>query len=77
MDDRPLEWTPEHIAEIRRQRMWNYGTALVSLLVEARELKPNDRSEQDRRWAIFITDLEKLMAYWQTWVKDQPVEELR
>ena len=28
------------------------------------EYKPNDRSEQDRHWAIAITDLEKVIAWW-------------
>jgi len=30
--------------------------------------KPNDRSELDRRYAILITDVEKVVAYYQTYV---------
>lgn len=30
-----------------------------------RNLKPNDRSEIDRIYAVTLTDLEKITAYWQ------------
>lgn len=30
-----------------------------------RNLKPNDRSEIDRIYAVTLTDLEKIAAYWQ------------
>lgn len=30
--------------------------------------KPNDRSEQDRYWAIAITDMEKLIAFFKVYV---------
>ena len=32
-------------------------------LVRLQEEKPNDRSDKDRRYAIMITDLEKIIAY--------------
>ena len=28
------------------------------------DMKPNDRSEKDRLWAIAMTDLEKGQAFW-------------
>jgi hypothetical protein len=38
------------------------------LLGVLRANKPNDRSEKDRRFAITITDMEKLFAYFHTFV---------
>lgn len=35
-------------------------------LLKAR--KPNDRSERDRRWAVTITEYEKVVAYFKTFV---------
>lgn len=31
-------------------------------------VKPNDRSEMDRRFAIIITELEKVLAYYQHYI---------
>ena len=42
-----------------------YG-ALESL----KDNKPNDRSEKDRRFAIMITDMEKIFSYFKTWIYD-------
>lgn len=39
----------------------------------AKAAKPNDRSDQDRYFAVFLTDIEKLRAYYLTYCK--PVEE--
>jgi hypothetical protein len=33
------------------------------------QIKPGDRSEKDRHCAIFLTDLEKLQAYFEVWIK--------
>lgn len=47
---------------------------LISLESTLRMLKrnrPNDRSELDRRWAITITDFEKVMAYFKTYVVEE------
>lgn len=33
--------------------------------------KPNDRSPKDRRWAIAITETEKVLAYWKTYCKEE------
>lgn len=38
-----------------------------SLLYVLREDKPNDRSEQDRYWAITITEVEKARALFLTY----------
>ena len=39
------------------------STDLTNLWSHLRDLKPNDRGEIDRRFAIAITDTEKLDAY--------------
>ena len=41
---------------------------MKALLEKMRQIKPNDRSELDRRIAISITDLEKEIAYWSHFV---------
>jgi hypothetical protein len=33
-----------------------------------RDAKPNDRSEADRRYAVAITEMEKVIAYFDTWI---------
>lgn len=42
--------------------------AMTNALSALRAHKPNDRSEQDRYWAIVITDLEKSIAVFKTYV---------
>jgi len=47
---------------------------LISLESSLRMLKcnrPNDRSEIDRRYAILITDFEKVIAYFKTYIVDE------
>ncbi len=47
---------------------------LISLESSLRMIKrnrPNDRSEIDRRYAILITDFEKVMAYFKTYIVDE------
>lgn len=47
---------------------------LISLESTLRMLKrnrPNDRSEVDRRYAIVITDFEKVIAYFKTYILDE------
>jgi len=36
--------------------------AFAELLAKLKELKPNDRSAEDRYWAITITEVEKARA---------------
>jgi hypothetical protein len=43
-------------------------TALRDALNEVREHKPNDKSEEDRRFAVTITEMEKVIAYYLTYV---------
>jgi len=40
-------------------------------LAEIKGDRPNDRSEIDRRYAITITDFEKVMAYFKTYIVDE------
>jgi hypothetical protein len=42
---------------------------LERLLFWVKECKPNDGSDIDRRYAIFITELEKVYAYFVTYVR--------
>ncbi len=47
------------------------GTALDNLqknLAFLRFAKPNERSEKARHYAVAITEMEKVVAYFQTWV---------
>jgi hypothetical protein len=41
-------------------------------LQELKKEKPNDRSELDRRYAICITELEKVIGFYVTWIVMQP-----
>ena len=40
------------------------------LLLSLRETKPNDKSNQDRRMAIVITEVEKSWALYRAWFID-------
>lgn len=44
--------------------------ALWGLIEKYREAKPNDRSDLDRRFAIILTDLEKIDAYHMRYLED-------
>ena len=48
----------------------NYDTLVKmrNILQDIKANKPNDRSEQDRYTAIAITDLEKLIAFFEKYV---------
>lgn len=48
--------------EIRR-REEKVILAMAALLALMEDNKPNDRSAEDRRWAVAITELEKAYAY--------------
>lgn len=41
---------------------------LQETLAAMRIAKPNERSEKARRYAVAITEMEKVVAYFQTWV---------
>jgi hypothetical protein len=49
-------------APTREEICWS---AIHAVLDELKRAKPNDRSEKDRIYAITITDLEKVLAYFQ------------
>lgn len=40
-----------------------------NLIDDMRNLKPNDRSEKDRYWAIVLTELEKAQALFEMKVR--------
>ncbi len=42
--------------------------AIKNALDVLQEAKPGDRSEIDRRYAITITELEKVLAYYEYWI---------
>jgi len=45
--------------------------SLESSLRMIQRNRPNDRSEIDRRYAILITDFEKVIAYFKTYIVDE------
>lgn len=47
---------------------------LEEALAELRKEKPEERSEQARRYAVAITELEKVIAYFVTFVVEQRYE---
>lgn len=42
--------------------------AILDTIQKMRDAKPADRSELDRRYAIVITDMEKVYAYFYNWI---------
>jgi DNA-directed RNA polymerase subunit RPC12/RpoP len=44
---------------------------IINVVVGLKDLKPNDRSEIDRRFAICITEAEKLNAYFEWYIASQ------
>lgn len=44
------------------------GNDLMEVLQTVKDNKPNDRSEEDRYWAIVVTDLEKLAAFFRIYI---------
>jgi hypothetical protein len=49
--------------------------ALVNALVLLRQAKPTDRSDKARYFAVTITDVEKVLAYFKTFVVDAEVQD--
>lgn len=62
MNDEPIEGEQPESPEEEVDRHLEY--ALEALKAH----KPNDRSEKDRHWAITITEMEKVIAFFRTWV---------
>lgn len=44
---------------------------LEAALEAIRIAKPNDRGAKDRCYAVAITDMEKVCAYFKTWILDR------
>lgn len=42
----------------------DYTDKIQELILLLKDNKPNDRSARDRYWAILITDLEKILAFY-------------
>lgn len=72
------------IADLQNQLMQRHAegkmkeeqdAACFALLKDDMEMlrrsKPNDRSEKDRRYAIVITEMEKVVAYFAHWIVGQ------
>lgn len=50
--------------------------AMLNLLSLLRRMKPNDRSDLDRSYAVMATDVQKIVGFWFVWVmymKSAPV----
>lgn len=44
---------------------------LVGALLTLKDSKPDDRSENDRHHAVCITEMEKVLAYYKTFILEQ------
>lgn len=55
------------VKEVRRTVL----TSMELCLSVIKRDRPNDRSELDRRYAVTITDFEKVMAYFKTYIVDE------
>lgn len=49
---------------------------MLDLLKQLRELKGEDRSEKARRYAVTITEMEKVFAYFNTFVGQIKTDDL-
>lgn len=45
---------------------------LRAVLAELREARPNERSDRSRRYAVTITEMEKVVAYFQVMIAYYP-----
>ena len=73
MNDEPLKFTKEQQREVmqakledeqRRRILFSIDDEFKELLKNLRNAKPQERSEEARRFAVAITGLEKLYAYY-------------
>lgn len=60
---------PQEIAHIINDA--GMASILKDTLSKLREMKPDERSERSRRYAITITEMEKVVAYFKTWIIDE------
>ena len=63
------------MVQIRRNRNNSVGWALRNAHEMLVEMRPNDRSPMDRYYAVAITETEKVLAYFQTYVLSGHVSE--
>lgn len=58
------------LQEIAHNRMNDNGmiSILKNALMKLREIRPEERSGRSRRYAVTITEMEKVVAYFETWV---------
>lgn len=54
--------------EHREEKNQHVLKSMQQALRDLRDYKPNNRSEMDRRYAIALTEMEKLVAYFDYWV---------
>lgn len=55
--------------ELRRKTMESDIEEMLTTAHESMQvMKPNDRSEKDRLWAILLTDLQKLKTLYRSWI---------
>ena len=52
----------------QNEQLFDDCRQLRELIATAKRCKPNDRSETDRHFAIWITDLEKAYAFYKTYL---------
>jgi hypothetical protein len=65
MATQALAGIPEDDVPSANDQMWN---ELLSTYRKLKAAKPNDRSDQDRKFAICITEYEKLLSYFHTMI---------
>ncbi len=60
--------TTEYVTKLDDQGvLWQLRTTLLEL----RSARPDERSEKSRRYAVTITEMEKVFAYFKTFVIDE------
>ena len=63
-----IELPVEVRAQIQRASNQNAWLGLLNAYELLRQGRPNDRSPADRYYAVTITEMEKVMAYFQTFI---------
>lgn len=57
-------------ADYRKQAYWRLEQDFDNLLSKLKSAKPDKRSEESRRFAVTITELEKVSAYFSVYIRD-------
>lgn len=58
----------------RQEMNERINNLLQEALLRLKSYKPNDRSDMDRCYAVTITEMEKIIAYFQMYAVDNAVE---